>query len=54
MNLYKRMGFTAIYLPEETYDTLVPELTSRGKLPHAVPVNGTAKAVRGRRSQRRG
>lgn len=42
MNLYKRMGFTAIYLPDETYDTLVAELAVRGKLNHAVNVNGTA------------
>lgn len=41
MNLYKRMGFTAIYLPDVTYDTLVAELDARGKLKNAVNVNGT-------------
>lgn len=41
MNLYKRKGFTAIYLPDATYDTLVAALDARGKLKHAVNVNGT-------------
>jgi len=41
MNLYKRMGFSAIYMPDVTYSTLMEKLEKTKRLLHAVNVNGT-------------
>jgi hypothetical protein len=40
MNLYKRMGFTAIYLPDPTHSAIMNELNSRGIQILATNVNG--------------
>lgn len=42
MNLYKRMGFSAIYLPDDIYAAMKAELSSKAIETHAVNVNGTA------------
>ena len=42
MNLYKRMGFSAIYLPDGTYTHIVAKLIREGIQGKAVNVNGTA------------
>jgi hypothetical protein len=41
MRLYKRMGFTAIYLPEATHAAIVEKLGSNRTSDHAVNINGT-------------
>lgn len=41
MLLFKRMGFTAIYLPDNTHDAIVAELKSRKTELLAVNLNGT-------------
>lgn len=42
MNLYKRMGFSAIYLPHRTHAEIIARLNSTGLQAKAVNVNGTA------------
>lgn len=42
MNLYKRMGFSAIYLPDGTHAEIAARLHSKGLEVKAVNVNGTA------------
>ena len=42
MNLYKRMGFSAIYLPDGTHAAIIAKLIQKGILGKAVNVNGTA------------
>jgi hypothetical protein len=41
MRLFKRMGFTAIYLPDHTHGAIVTELASRKTKLLAVNLNGT-------------
>lgn len=41
MNLYKRMGFSAIYLPNDTHTEIIDKLKGDGTTDHAVNVNGT-------------
>lgn len=40
MNLFKRMGFTAIYLPDDTHAAIIKELTRRNIQSFATNVNG--------------
>jgi hypothetical protein len=42
MQLYKRMGFSAIYMPETTLDTLNQKIDADGNRHYAVNINGTA------------
>jgi hypothetical protein len=42
MKLYKRMGFSAIYLPNETLDLINAKLVETGHQNYAVNINGTA------------
>ncbi len=42
MGLYKRMGFSAIYMPNATYLAVLAHLNAHGVANHAVNVNGTA------------
>lgn len=42
MRLYKRMGFTAIYMPPETLAAVEANLAEKGLQSHAVNLNGTA------------
>jgi hypothetical protein len=42
MKLFKRMGFTAIYMPDPTHATVTAHLTDKGTEEFAVNVNGTA------------
>lgn len=42
MNLYKRMGFSAIYLPDGTHAAITARLLGKGLEAKAVNVNGTA------------
>ncbi|WP_155905090.1 hypothetical protein [Methylopila sp. M107] len=41
MVLYKRMGFSAIYMPSETYDELMDHIVTEGHEDFSVNVNGT-------------
>jgi len=41
MTLYKRMGFTAIYMPEETHQSVMEHVTQAQSNRHAVNINGT-------------
>ncbi len=41
MNLYKRMGFSAIYVPDETHAKIANHLSDKKTTEHAVNVNGT-------------
>jgi hypothetical protein len=41
MTLYKRMGFSAIYMPDVTYDAIMAHLAAEGSEAHAVNVNGS-------------
>lgn len=41
MKLYKRMGFTAIYLPETTHRDLMGEIIIKKREKYAVNINGT-------------
>jgi hypothetical protein len=41
MALYKRMGFSAIYMPEATHAAVMARVTGDGREKHAVNVNGT-------------
>ena len=42
MSLYKRMGFTAIYMPDHTYSQVAQRVSSDGNDHHAININGTA------------
>lgn len=42
MKLYKRMGFTTIYMPAQTLENVNEKLTATNLQAHAVNVNGTA------------
>jgi hypothetical protein len=42
MSLYKRMGFTAIYMPDSTHKAVMDHVVSGGNGRHAVNINGTA------------
>ena len=42
MNLYKRMGFTAIYMPSVTLDAITAKVVADGTERLAVNINGTA------------
>lgn len=42
MSLYKRMGFSAIYMPDETHRSIMGRLLAEGTESHAVNVNGSA------------
>lgn len=42
MQLYKRMGFSAIYMPDTTLDILNAKLDADGNRQYAVNINGTA------------
>lgn len=41
MSLYKRMGFTAIYMPDGTYAAVMDHVHAAGAGHHAVNINGT-------------
>ena len=41
MALYKRMGFTAIYMPAETHTSVMKHVSAAGSARHAVNINGT-------------
>lgn len=41
MALYKRMGFSAIYMPDDTHDAVISHVKAAGTEKHAVNVNGT-------------
>ncbi|WP_379063501.1 hypothetical protein ACFJIU_21950 [Mesorhizobium sp. UC74_2] len=41
MNLYKRMGFSAIYIPDETHSAVMAGIVKRKAEEHAVNINGT-------------
>jgi hypothetical protein len=41
MQLYKRMGFSAIYMPDETYDKIIRKLKAENRENFAVNINGT-------------
>jgi hypothetical protein len=42
MALYKRMGFTAIYMPDNTHAQVLHKVVSDGHERHAININGTA------------
>lgn len=42
MSLYKRMGFTAIYMPDGTCSLVLAKVAADGNEHHAVNINGTA------------
>ncbi|MER8817205.1 hypothetical protein NKJ36_25000 [Mesorhizobium sp. M0142] len=41
MALYKRMGFSAIYMPDHTLEDVVKHVKGNGSERHAVNINGT-------------
>jgi len=41
MSLYKRMGFTAIYMPDETHAAVMAHVQDASAAHHAVNINGT-------------
>ena len=41
MSLYKRMGFSAIYMPKNTYDLVSAHLREENTERHAVNINGS-------------
>jgi hypothetical protein len=41
MSLFKRMGFTAIYMPDETHRLVMEHVRSGGSDRHAININGT-------------
>jgi hypothetical protein len=41
MSLYKRMGFTAIYMPDETHQSVMEHVSAAGSTRHAININGT-------------
>lgn len=42
MSLYKRMGFTAIYMPDDTFAQVMARVNADGNSHHAININGTA------------
>jgi hypothetical protein len=42
MSLFKRMGFSAIYMPDSTHTATIAHLKSEGTQRHAVNINGSA------------
>jgi hypothetical protein len=42
MSLYKRMGFTAIYMPDTTFEQVAAKVSADGNHRHAININGTA------------
>lgn len=42
MSLYKRMGFTAIYMPDHTCTSVMERVTADRNERHAININGTA------------
>jgi len=42
MALYKRMGFSVIYMPDDTHAAVMARVIAEGRDRHAVNVNGTA------------
>lgn len=42
MSLYKRMGFTAIYMPDHTFSLVMQKVAADGNDRHAININGTA------------
>jgi hypothetical protein len=42
MSLFKRMGFTAIYMPDDTHAAVMQRVAQNGLHAHAVNINGTA------------
>ncbi len=42
MALYKRMGFTAIYMPDQTFAQVMQKVSEDGNDRHAININGTA------------
>lgn len=42
MSLFKRMGFTAIYMPDETHAEVQAHVDAHGHASYAVNINGTA------------
>jgi hypothetical protein len=41
MSLYKRMGFSAIYMPDSTHQEVMDHLAEKKSTRHAVTINGT-------------
>ena len=41
MSLYKRMGFSAIYMPDTTYTAVMDHVKENNTQKHAVNINGT-------------
>lgn len=41
MALYKRMGFSAIYMPDHTHQAVLGHISQTGTAKHAVNINGT-------------
>lgn len=41
MSLYKRMGFTAIYMPDDTHAAVMQHVNAQGAERHAVNINGS-------------
>ena len=41
MSLYKRMGFTAIYMPVDTHQSVMARVNGAGSGRHAININGT-------------
>lgn len=41
MSLYKRMGFTAIYMPDGTHQAVMDHVLAAGEERHAININGT-------------
>jgi hypothetical protein len=42
MSLYKRMGFTAIYMPDQTCKQVMEKVSGDSNDRHAININGTA------------
>ena len=40
MSLFKRMGFSAIYMPDNTHQAIADHLAQKGTTRHAVNING--------------
>jgi hypothetical protein len=41
MSLYKRMGFSAIYMPADTHQAVIDHVVNAGEQRHAVNINGS-------------
>ncbi len=42
MSLYKRMGFSAIYMPDRTFDEVTQKVSADANERHSININGTA------------